>query len=273
MAIQNRLSSPAPVKKDAPATDAPVYTPPEAPAPLNDAELADARARIGELQEQIGTINGTYAHLPMSQRDKAMDAALAPVVAEMNDLRRRVKATDDAELAERRRLAAKRAKYISDNLDKVIVEAEQSQADALAALNAHKTLILDSEKTIRDLRMQRLDAGLGMETALDENNRKGYLKAKNDIDTLGFDLGVEEKRLAKLKADLSPFVDAELAASAELNQIRNQRNFAITKAGLEKALFAFQKHLGLSEESAKLAFTRAVVGGIGRGDLPKPEAM
>jgi hypothetical protein len=273
MAIQNRLSSPAPVKKDAPTTDAPVYTPPSAPEPLAEAELADARARISELQEQIGTINGTYSHLPMSERDKAMDAALAPVVAEMNELRRRVKATDDAELAERRRLSAKRAKYVADNLDKVIVEAEQSQADALAALNAHKTLIRESERNIRDMRLQRLDAAAGMEAALDANDRKKYLQHKNEIDTLGFDVGVEEKRLAKLQSDLPPFVDAERVTSAELNQIRNQKSFQDQKAAVEKAIFAFAKSMGVTPDQAPLLFTRAVVAGIHNGSLPRPESM
>jgi hypothetical protein len=275
MAIQNKVESP--LAKQPPAAPQPTYQEPTPlPEPVSAEELVKVKARITELTEQVGVVTATYQHLPMSEAGKALEIALAPIKKELMTLRLQVKANNAADLDNKRRLSAKKNAYVAQNLDKALAESIEKHGIAQTALNAHRQLIRQSEEAITSFRMARLNLAAEAESILDdaatsENSlasRKRFLANKNELDAIVFDQGVEEKRLANLKAALQPFVDAERTADFEMKAVRNQKDYQAQNAALSKAVVAYGKALGLTDEAARMNFARAVSNAVSAGTLP-----
>jgi hypothetical protein len=243
---------------------------------LTKEEVPQVRARITALVEEQGVITQTYSHMPMSQRDLALKDALTVNREEQNTLRAQIQKFEKEELAEKRRLAAKRAKWAEDNLDKALDEAKAKHQTALNTLQDHKNLVKECEKHIGDLRLDRMEAYASSESALDAASsstdtntyRKAHIAAQASITAIGFDLSVAEKKLAKLKEAQAPLADVEKECAAALHQIESQMRFAKTKAAIEKCVLLYAKEMSIQPENAALAFSRAVSNAVSAGTLP-----
>jgi hypothetical protein len=272
----NKVTLPEVKKPTATQEQAPQPQPKPEVLSLTKEEVPQVRARITALVEEQGVITQTYSHLPMSQRDLALKDALSANREEQNTLRAQIQKFEKEDLAEKRRLAAKRAKWAADNLSDALEKAKADHESALNALQDHKNLVKQCEKHIGDLRLDRMEAYASCESALDAASsstdtntyRKAHIAAQASITAIGFDLSVSEKKLVKLKEAQAPLADAEKECAAALHQVESQMRFAKTKASIEKCVLLYAKEMSIQPENAALAFTRGVQNSISSGTLP-----